>query len=242
MAHLLRLLRNTLGEAERLDLVSRNVAKAVKMPRVPVKQVQALDVEQARDLLTVLRRHRLHALFATTLVLGLRRGEALGLSWEDVDQQHNLIRIRQSLQRLDGSLKLVETKTKSSTATVAVPPSLMAILNKHRAEQQAHRLALGAAWRGHGLVFTSTTGTPLEPRNVSREWDRVRRQAGLPDLRLHDLRHSCATILVALGIHPRVVMEMLRHSQIGITMNTYSHVAPLLQREAADALEAALFG
>jgi integrase len=114
----------------------------------------------------------------------------------------------------------------------------MAILAKHRAEQQVDRLALGAAWRGADLVFTTTSGTPLEPRNVSREWNHLRRQAGLPELRLHDLRHSCATILVALGIHPRVVMEMLRHSEIGITMNTYSHVAPPLQREAADALEA----
>ncbi len=118
----------------------------------------------------------------------------------------------------------------------------MAILARHRVQQQTERLALGAAWPGLDLVFTSTTGTALEPRNVTREWDRLRDQAGLPDLRLHDLRHSCATILTALGVHPRVVREMLRHSQIGITMNTHSHVAPLLQREAADALECALFG
>lgn len=111
-----------------------------------------------------------------------------------------------------------------------------------RVEQQAQRLSHGAAWPATGLVFTSTSGTPLEPRNVSREWDHLRREAGLPDLRLHDLRHSCATILVALGVHPRVVMETLRHSQIGITMDTYAHVKPLLQREAADALENALFG
>jgi integrase len=242
VAHLLRLLRNTLGEAERLDLVSRNVAKAVKMPRVPTREVHALDVDQARTLLTVLDGHRLHALFATTLVLGLRRGEVLGLSWSDIDPDHSAIRVRHSLQRLDGSLRLVETKTRASTATLAAPPSLMAILARHRVEQQRERLALGAAWPELDLVFTSTTGTALEPRNVTREWDRLRTQAGLPHLRLHDLRHSCATILTALGVHPRVVMEMLRHSQIGMTMNTYAHVTPLLQRDAADALEAALFG
>jgi integrase len=118
----------------------------------------------------------------------------------------------------------------------------MAILARHRAQQQAERLALGAAWPGLDLVFTSTTGTALEPRNVTREWDRLRDRADLPDLRLHDLRHSCATILTALGVHPRVVMEMLRHSQISMTMDTYAHVAPLLQREAADTLESALFG
>jgi integrase len=106
----------------------------------------------------------------------------------------------------------------------------------------AERLALGEAWPGLDLVFTSTLGTPLEPRNVSREWDSVRQKAGLPHLRFHDLRHSCATILTALGVHPRVIMEMLRHSQIGVTMNTYAHVTPILQREASDALEKALFG
>jgi integrase len=242
VAHLLRLLRNALGEAERLDLVGHNAAKAVKMPRVPSREVAALDIDQARVLLTVLRGHRLHALFATTLVLGLRRGEVLALTWSDIDLDNNLVRIRQSLQRLDGSLQLVETKTKASTATLAVPPGLTAILTRHRLQQQTDRLKLRAAWPGLDLVFTSTTGTALEPRNVSREWERLRRQAGFPELRLHDLRHSCATILTALGVHPRVVMEMLRHSQIGITMNTYAHVAPLLQREAADALEAGLFG
>ena len=183
----------------------------------------------------------MHALFATTLVLGLRRGEVLALSWDDVDLDDNVIRVRRSLQRLDGTLQLVETKTRSSTATLAVPPSLIAILARHRIQQQVDRLALGEAWPGLDLVFTSSTGTALEPRNVTREWDRLRRQADLPHLRLHDLRHSCATILTAFGVHPRIVMEMLRHSEIGITMNTYAHVAPLLQRAAADALEAALF-
>lgn len=242
VAHILRLLRNALGEAERLDLVSRNVAKAVRMPRVPAHQVDALDVAQARLLLNVIASHRLHALFATALVLGLRRGEVLGLSWADVDFDSNVVHVRQSLQRLDGSLQLVEPKTRASNAVLAAPPGLMKILARHRSQQQAERLMLGSAWPGLDLIFTSTTGTALDPRNVSREWDRLRRTAGLPMFRLHDLRHSCATILTALGVHPRVVMEMLRHSQISITMNTYAHVAPLMQRDAADALEAALFG
>ncbi|MEJ7744187.1 MAG: tyrosine-type recombinase/integrase [Nocardioidaceae bacterium] len=116
------------------------------------------------------------------------------------------------------------------------------MLSKRKVQQQTERLAMGSDWPGLDLVFTSTVGTPMEPRNVSRQWDSVRQQADLPHLRLHDLRHSCATMLTALGVHPRVIMEMLRHSQIGITMNTYSHVTPILQREAADALEAALFG
>ncbi|MBA3409671.1 MAG: tyrosine-type recombinase/integrase [Geodermatophilaceae bacterium] len=116
------------------------------------------------------------------------------------------------------------------------------MLAKHRVKQQVERLALGADWPGLDLVFTSTVGSPLEPRNVTRAWDTVRREADLPNLRFHDLRHSCATILTALGVHPRVIMEMLRYSQISVTMDTYAHVSSALQREAADALESALFG
>lgn len=241
VAHILRLLRNMLGEAERLDLVPRNVAKAVRMPKVPRFEAAALDVAGARSLIAALDGHRLEALFLTTLVLGLRRGEVLGLCWGDVDFDSQRVRIRQSLQRLNGSLQLVDTKTRRSNATVAAPPGLMEALKQHRRRQQEERLAMGSHWPGHDLVFTSTTGTPLEPRNVTRAWSELRVQANLPDLRFHDLRHSCATILTALGMHPRVVMEMLRHSQISITMDTYAHVAPALQREAADALEAALF-
>lgn len=242
VAHLLRLLRNALGEAVRLDLVPRNVALAVRMPKVPQYQAQALDIDGARALIAVLAGRRLEALFLTALVLGLRRGEVIALRWSDLDLDTGTVRIGNSLQRLDGRLQLVPTKTKQSTATVAMPEGLVTVLRRHRARQQEERLALGADWPGTDLVFTSTTGTPLEPRNVTRIWHSVRTEAGLPDLRLHDLRHSCATILTALGVHPRVVMETLRHSQISITMNTYSHVAPTLQRAASDALGEALFG
>jgi len=241
VAHILRLLRNALGDAENLDLVPRNAAKAVRMPAVPRREAPTLDVAEARRLLSVISGHRLHALFATALVLGLRRGEVLGLSWDDVDFRSDSVRIKASLQRLNGTLQLVPPKTRASASVLATPPGLMKILSRHRVEQQAERLAIGPAWPGLPLVFTSTTGTALEPRNVNREWEKVRAQAGLPELRFHDLRHSCATLLTALGVHPRVVMEMLRHSEIGVTMNLYSHVSPVLQRGAAEALESALF-
>lgn len=138
---------------------------------------------------------------------------------------NNVIRVRQCLQRLDGSLCLVETKTKSFTATLATPPGLTAILARHRIQQQAERRALGADWPGLDLVFTSTTGTALEPRNVSRNGTA---SATEPGYRTYECT-ICGTSLTALGVPPppRVVMEMLRHSRIGITMNTYAHVAPL---------------
>ena len=241
VAHLLRLLRNALGEAERLDLVTRNVAKAVRMPQVESYHPHTLTIEEARALLDVVRDHRLQALFSMALVLGLRRGELLGLAWSDIDFEQATVHVRHSLQRVDGALRLVEPKTRASSGLVVAPSGLLDILSRHRARQGAERLALGTAWPGTSLVFTSTTGTPIEPRNLSREWDKVRRAAGVPEMRLHDLRHSCATILTAIGVHPRVIMQMLRHSDIGISMNVYAHVSTSLQREAADALDAALF-
>ena len=107
--------------------------------------------------------------------------------------------------------------------------------------QDAERQALGEAWREHGLVFASSIGTPVEPRNVNRRWDELRRRAGLDWLRLHDLRHGCATLLLAKGVPDRVIMEVLGHAEIGVTMNTYAHVLPVLRQEAADAMDE-LFG
>ena len=107
--------------------------------------------------------------------------------------------------------------------------------------QDAERLALGEAWREHGLVFASSIGTPVEPRNVNRRWDELRRRAGLDWLRLHDLRHGCATFLLAKNVPDRVIMGVLGHAEIGVTMNTYAHVLPMLRQEAADAMDE-LFG
>ena len=114
-------------------------------------------------------------------------------------------------------------------------------LQEHKKRQDAERQALGEAWRDHGLVFASSIGTPVEPRNVNRRWDELRRRAGLDWLRLHDLRHGCATLLLAKGVPDRVIMEVLGHAEIGVTMNTYAHVLPVLRQEAADAIDE-LFG
>jgi integrase len=242
VAHILRLLRNTLGEAERLELVSRNVAKAVRMPTVPQFQARGLTVDETKSLLMAIKGHRHEALYATMLVAGLRRGEALGLFWEDIGLDSHVIDVRRSLQRIGQSLQIVEPKTRASHAPIPIPSGLVSILTAHRARQQKERLALGPRWPGLDAVFTSTTGTFVEPRNLSREWANVRAQAGLEGLRMHDLRHSTATVLTSLGIHPRVTMEMLRHADISTTMNVYAHAPSHLQREAANAMQHAIFG
>ena len=139
-----------------------------------------------------------------------------------------------------GKLRFVEPKTSTSVRVVVVPKLAVRHLAQHRARQDAERLARGAAWRDHDLVFASSRGTPIEPRNVNRRWDELRDRAGLGWLRLHDLRHGCATFMMAAGVPARTIMEVLGHSEIGVTMNTYTHVLAQLREDATDAIDRVL--
>jgi integrase len=170
-----------------------------------------------------------------------RGGELLGLRWDDIDPESRQLHVRRALQRVDGSLRFVKPKTETSLRTVVLPKLAVRYLREHSKRQNGERLTLGETWQDHGLVFASSVGTPIEPRNVNRRWDQLRGRAGLDSLRLHDLRHGCATFLLAAGIPARAIMEVLGHSEIGVTMNTYAHVLPQLREDAADAIDE-LFG
>ncbi|GAA1797252.1 site-specific integrase [Planosporangium flavigriseum] len=240
--HVHGLIRNALGDAEREELVHRNVARAVRPPSMKRPERRALTVEEARRLLGVLKGHRLEALYVTALTVGLRRGELLGLRWHDIDLDAGTLTVRQTVHRVDGRLEFAEPKTDRSRRTVPVPPPTIELLRTHRRRQVADRLAAGERWQDHGLVFASRVGTPIEPDNLDRSWHVLRANAGLDWLRIHDLRHACATFLLASGASPRTVMKMLGHSQIGLTMNTYAHVLPEIERAAVDAATEHLFG
>jgi integrase len=235
-------LRAALEQAVRWDLVPHNVAKLVKAPRVRRSEIRPLDPEQAYRLLDVVRGHRLEALYTVALAIGLREGEALGLRWEDVDLAAGTISVRVALQRLQGALRLEEVKSAGSRRLITLPHVAVSTLEAHRIRQTQEQAMLGAKWPESGLVFTSTRGTPLEPRNIVGTFHRMLAQAGLPHKRFYDLRHTCATLLLVQGVHPRVVMEILGHSQISLTMNTYSHVVPTLQKEAARRMDDLLSG
>ncbi len=146
------------------------------------------------------------------------------------------------MQRIDGTLQLKEPKTKDSRRTLTIPPSLVTALRVYRDRQAFERQAAGEHWRDTGLVFTNTLGGPLEPSNVLKQFKRLRAVAGLPLQRFHGLRHAAASLLLAQRVPARVVMEILGHSDIRLTMNTYAHVMPVLQQEAADLMEAFLTG
>ncbi len=233
-------LRRALKQALKWDLVARNAAALVDTPRVTQKEIEPFTPEQARTFLDAIRGDRLEALYSVALAVGLRRGEVLGLKWSDVDLDKRTLTVRASLQRIDGALVLVEPKSRQSRRTVALPQTVIDAVRLHRARQLQERLLAGSRWQDHGLVFSTTIGTPMDPRNLTRHFRKAIRSAGLPLRRFHDLRHSCASLLLAQGVHPRVVMEILGHSQISITMNTYSHVIEKLQHDAAAQIDALL--
>jgi integrase len=198
---------------------------------------------QARALLEAVKGDKLEALYADALACGLRMGEVLGLSWQSVDLEHGRLAVSQALQRQKGrGLVQVETKSDRSRRTISLPSPLVAKLRAHRLRQLQERLCAGARWRECGLVFTSCVGTALEPRNLFRSFKVTLRRAGLPDIRFHDLRHSAASLMLAQGVAIRVVMEVLGHSSICLTADTYSHVMPSLVQDATDKIAGLLFG
>ncbi|MGH7914767.1 MAG: site-specific integrase [Candidatus Binataceae bacterium] len=207
--------------------------------------------DEARKFLDAVKGERLEAVFTVGLALGLRRGEVLGPRWSDLDFVARTIRVGQALQRsggirIDGQpskLRFVEPKSLRSSRTIPMPECVVNALRAHRAMQAQERLLAGSEWQDLGLVFTTGKGTPLEPRGIVTSFKRMLKKAGLSDtIRLHDSRHFTASLLLELGVHPRTVMEILGHSDISLTMNTYSHVVPTLMRQAMDKVDVALGG
>jgi integrase len=244
-------LRSALTQAMKWSLVSRNSAALVNAPRVPQKRIEPLDPEHARKLLETAKGGRYEAIYIVALTLGMRRGEVLGLRWSDVDFEGRAIRVNQSVQRLStgagegkkSELRATETKTDGSRRTIALPDSVVRALRMHRARQAQERLAAGMSWKDQDLVFTNRSGRPIEPILLHRDYKALLKKTGLPlSLRFHDLRHSAASLLLAQGVHPRAIMELLGHSSITVTMNVYGHVMPAMMRDAADKMDAILGG
>lgn len=240
VAYIHQVLRTALGLAVRWDMVSRNVARLVDRPRVQRKQIQPFTPDEARRFLVAVRGHRLEALFSVALALGLRQGEALGLRWDDIDFSAGTLRISHQLQRIDSKLTLVPPKTEKSRRTLVMPSMIVERLHEHEKRQVAEKLWAGSKWQESGLVFANRVGQPTQARRVIEQFHDALAHSGLRRVRFHDLRHSCATLLLVQGVSPRVVMEVLGHSEIALTMNAYSHVVPELQQEAAQRMQAIL--
>ncbi|HVL83208.1 MAG TPA: site-specific integrase [Pseudonocardia sp.] len=230
-------LRNALQHAFAEELVTRNVAKGVRIESpTKITAIEPFTAGEARTFLQRVREHRLYALWVLVLMLGLRRSEACGLHWSDVDLDNRSVRIVRGLQRVNGELTELPTKTRRSNRTVPLPALCVDALKQHRDRQAEERATARRGWIDTPYVFTSSVGTPLEPRTLTRTFHALCARHRMRRVRLHDLRHTCVSLLLSFGVNPRVVMEIVGHSAMEMTMNVYGHVTLDNQRAALDLL------
>ncbi|MFF1398649.1 tyrosine-type recombinase/integrase [Streptomyces sp. NPDC058287] len=232
-----KVLRSALSAACREELITRNVVSLVEPPQVESRDLSPWSLNETLDFLTAARKDPLYAAFVLAIALGFRRGEIVGLRWQDVDLEKRVIRVRKQRQRVGGEAYDDDPKGRRRKQSLPLPAICVAPLRWQRLRQAAVRERAGAGWVESDYVFTTRTGRPIEPRNVYRSFTRVAANAGLRVIRLHDARHGTATLLTAAGVAPRVVMEILGHSQIAVTMNVYTHVVQDTQREAVSHMD-----
>jgi integrase len=242
-------LRQALADAERLGFVPRNVATLARAPKMGQTELHVFTPEQAQAFLKAAAGERLEAMFVLAITTGMREGELLALRWRDVNLDASALDVLGTLHWIpQEGFQIGPPKTPRSRRRVELTPQAMVALRGHRARQGEERLAsgLGQAWgdaRWPDLVFTNEVGRPIDANNLlKRQFYPLLRRAELPKIRFHDLRHTCATLLLPQGVNPKIVSEMLGHSSVGLTLDRYSHVLPGMQRTAVDALEKALFG
>jgi integrase len=230
-----RVLSRAMKIAMQRQHVDRDVTRLVEPPPQRRSNVALpLTLEEARRVLAVAASERNAARWSVALALGLRQSEALALRWSDVDLDHESLTIRRTVHRVKGlGLVYDEPKSESSRRTLALPPELTDAIVRHKSQQREEQAAAGDAWHDNDLLFAQPNGLPIDRHTDYMVWRRLLDTAGVGPRRLHDARHTAATLLLAEGVHPRVVMDLLGHSQMRTTMDIYSHVMPALAREAA---------
>ena len=236
-------LHKALKQAVEWRMIPRNVAEATKAPRpVAKEEMRTLTAQEVRCLLEAARGDRLEALYVLAVHTGMRQGELLALKWQDVDLENAIVSVRRTVTKSGGRLYLGEPKTKKSRRTIDLTGASVSALRSHLARQLEEMEILGDRYRDDGLVFTSEVGTLINPTNLrKRSFAQLLQRAKLPkSTRFHDLRHTCATLLFGRNVHPKHVQELLGHSNIAITLDTYSHVIPGMGDRTARAMEDAL--
>ena len=235
-----RVIRQALQQAVRWQILARNPADAVEPPKPPAREMTALSEEHTAALLSVAKATRQHLPILLAVSTGLRRGEVLGLRWDDVDLEQGSLTVRQCLQRTRGGLSFVPPKTQRSRRTVALPAFAVERLVQYRGEQAEEILRLGPAYQDDDLVIAREDGSPWSPDAFSKAFRALARKADLPRMTFHCLRHTHASQLCKAGVHVKVISERLGHSTVGITLDLYSHLLPGMDEDAAQRIDTAL--
>ena len=236
-------LSSALKQAVKWQLLPRNAAEYVDLPRQKRTEMYAMSKDEVASFLATAKEDRWGTLFLLAVTTGMRPGEYMGLQWKDVNLDEGMIHVNKSLVRNKSEWRFDEPKTAKSRRTVKLAPTVVKSLRAHRSRQAAERLRAGIRYQDYDLVFATDAGQPLESHNlIKRHFKPILDRAGLPEtIRLYDLRHTCATLLLAAGEHPKIVSEMLGHASIQLTLDTYSHVLPDMQQGAVAKLEEMLF-
>jgi integrase len=233
------ILHKALKQGIRLRFLTRNVTEAVDAPKEATPEYATWSQPEVGQFLAVSDADPLAALWRLALLTGMRRGEILGLKWEDVDLARGTLSVKRTVSRgTGGTFEFGQPKTPRSRRSLALPRSVVQSLQRHRIRQAEHRLRLGSAYADHGLVFADELGGPVHPNTLGYRFKGLIARAGVPRIRFHDLRHTSATLMLANGEHPKIVQERLGHADISMTLNRYSHVTMDMQRDAADRLDA----
>ena len=241
--HAHRVLSQSFKHPTGWGLTWRNPCDSVRPPRNVQKELSIPDIPTVLDLLELTKQTPHHTAFHFLAYTGARRGEACGLMWRDVDLERGMVSITQAATktRTQGVI-MAPPKTNKGRRAITLDTDTVELLRSHRGQQMVSLMELGELYENHGYVFAGPLGAPVDPDALTYAWKQVVRKAGVGTVRLHDLRHFHATVLMKEGIHPKVVQERLGHSVISVTMDTYSHVVPGLQEKAATAFSQAMKG
>jgi len=234
-------LHTALKQAVKWELVPRNASEATDPPKPRYEEIHPLDATQAKALLAAAREDRFEAVYALAVTAGLRIGELLGLKWADLDLERGVLHVRRTLSSAKSGSTFTTPKN-GKGRSIKLTGQAVEALKRHRAAQNKERLKLGGVWEDWGLIFCTARGLPLTRCNLTkRSFKPLLKRAGLPDIRFHDLRHTCATLLLSRGHHPKLVQELLGHASVALTLDRYSHVMPGMGDQTAAAMESVLF-
>lgn len=241
--HIHAVIRAALNQAEREDLILKNICRQVSPPRMRQYEINPLSPSDTRTFRKHLVDHPDEALYVLAITTGMRQSELLGLRWRDVDLDNKFVSVNRSLVFEGKGWNLEEPKTSSSSRRISLGRDAFLTMQNQKRTQLEKRMKLGLVWEDNDLVFPTEIGTPRRGANVVyRSFRPLLRDAGLMEIRFHDLRHTAATLLLGEGVHPKVVSEMLGHSSVQLTLDTYSHITPTMQQAAAKTMDSILTG